>query len=431
MGLAKELLISIQERGYGQSDKFICQYCIQDEYIRGKIIAEGERGTCSFCKDENGRAISNRKVLPLETAVGYMMPAIRYYYLPADTCLPWDSEAKEYMGNTIDTYDFAHDVLRDELGADNGEIADEISNMLDIGPLTSAYQFSEQPYVENLKRWEKYCKQVKARRDLSAEQIVSLSQRDDAPEDLKEIKQTFEMVLEKAWDMDAYSFLIRNQVIFRCCNYKQQDTDDSCKLRAQDLGTPPAHVAGNNRFSEKGDMMFYGADNEEIAAIEIGRNKENPEYPITVARFSTNKQLKLLNLRNLGKRKKPSIFDLRQKEIRESWQFLDQFIRAITASKDGENSYKPTQVFTKYIQRVTGLNGICYRSSKSRNDDINSHEVKDCCYVLFAEDRDCLNDDKKVEKRDRSRTQLILVGYEQRTDLLKVIDDYNNQTVTK
>ncbi len=57
MGLAKELLISIQERGYGQSDKFICQYCIQDEYIRGKIIAEGERGTCSFCKDENGRAI--------------------------------------------------------------------------------------------------------------------------------------------------------------------------------------------------------------------------------------------------------------------------------------------------------------------------------------------------------------------------------------
>ena len=62
---------------------------------------------------------------------------------------------------------------------------------------------------------------------------------------------------------------------------------------------------------------------------------------------------------------------------------------------DDDKFYKPTQVFTKYVQRNTDLKGIKFKSSKTNGN----------CYVLFVENRDCLDDG---DKTDRSRNQLIM-----------------------
>ena len=72
----------------------------------------------------------------------------------------------------------------------------------------------------------------------------------------------------------------------------------------------------------------------------------------------------------------------------------------ISEEKVDEDSYKPTQVFIKYIQRKTDLQGIKYKSSKTGKG----------CYVLFVVNRDCLDPD---DKRDSGRNQLIVEKVEQ------------------
>lgn len=54
MGVAKEKMMSIAARGYGESNKYVCSGCVKDQYLQKVIRAKGQVGTCSFCKDENG-----------------------------------------------------------------------------------------------------------------------------------------------------------------------------------------------------------------------------------------------------------------------------------------------------------------------------------------------------------------------------------------
>ncbi len=61
MGVAKEKMMSIAARGYGESNKYVCSGCVKDQYLQKVIRAKGQVGTCSFCKDENGKPIRHRK----------------------------------------------------------------------------------------------------------------------------------------------------------------------------------------------------------------------------------------------------------------------------------------------------------------------------------------------------------------------------------
>ena len=65
-----------------------------------------------------------------------------------------------------------------------------------------------------------------------------------------------------------------------------------------------------------------------------------------------------------------------------------------------DGQYKSTQVFTKYIQRMTNIQGIKYQSSKTGRP----------CYVLFVENRDCLD---KTDNIDSSRNQMVMKMVEQ------------------
>ena len=99
MGATKEKMLHIQERGYGESDKYICSGCIRDQYLQKVIRMNGKVGTCSFCKDENGKPIRHRKVYRLEALMKVIMPAINFYYMNTDDNLPYDKETEEYLGS--------------------------------------------------------------------------------------------------------------------------------------------------------------------------------------------------------------------------------------------------------------------------------------------------------------------------------------------
>lgn len=61
--------------------------------------------------------------------------------------------------------------------------------------------------------------------------------------------------------------------IFRSRNVDKKDSTK--KLRATDLGTPPQHLARDNRFNEKDNPIFYGASTEKTAIYESGTPKVN------------------------------------------------------------------------------------------------------------------------------------------------------------
>jgi hypothetical protein len=67
---------------------------------------------------------------------------------------------------------------------------------------------------------------------------------------------------------------------------------DITAIPASLVGTAPALAASNNRMSEKGDMMFYGAYSEKVAVAEIEAEQGDT---ITVGKFHTNKEIQVLD----------------------------------------------------------------------------------------------------------------------------------------
>lgn len=289
MGAAKEEMMAIEARGYGESEKYVCSGCVRDPYLQKVIRTKGQVGTCSFCKNEKGKPIRHRKTYPLESLMAKIMPAIDYYYMSTDGNIPYDGETEGYT-----------------------------------------------------------------------------------------------------------------------------------TIPATLVGTAPAKFAENGRFNEKGDMMFYGASNPEIAVKEVGRKED---YPFTIGEFHTNKRIRVLDLSAVQSWKRPGTFSLAQEDIekRESYLFLRQFIDRITHPVDDRNEaeevYRPIQVFTKYLQRVGNLHGIVYRSSLADPMQRYSDYVSDRCYVLFAENRDCMDESDRQRKMNKKRLQLYMKHVYQTYDL--------------
>ena len=397
MGIAKELLMHIEARGYGQTDKVVCSGCIGDAFlIKNYIHRYGEYGECSFCKDDNGKPIRHRKVYSLEKLMEVIMPAIRYYFMPAYGNIPFDNESDKYIGNVVDPYDFAYDYLAEELKTDNMDLIDEMIDLLDFEDRASVYEFQDRRSEKDLNAWNAFESFVINNKDKSAETIINECFDRNKPENYEEIRWTIQNVLNHARDMKAFRLINTGLPLYRCVNYlpKEKCVKGVVNIPAKSVGTAPSNFAANGRFNEKGDMMFYGASSASVAKSEIDKIEGNP---YTIGIFYTNKRIKVIDLSAIAEWKRPSAFDLSPEAIerRESWFFLRQFIDIISKPIDDRNSsyaktyYKPIQVFMKYIQHKSDLYGIVYRSTKSERNDKYSDYPLDLCYVLFAGHEDC------------------------------------------
>ena len=400
-------------RGYGESDKCVCSGCIGDEYLVKIIRGKGEIGACSFCKDLKGKSIKHRKVFQLEKLMEYIMPAIDYYYIDALDGLSYESKEGGYMGDNIDHYDFIHNKMADEMIVDNEDLLQELYELIEPRTWSPRYIYGESTAERDMIEWDTYTRIVNKRKKLSVEQIISLCKRPDAPDDIKMIHTMLNKILYHARKVHSVTNISTGAPFFRCVNYlgREETQEGYNSILATQVGTAPACVSEAGRFNEKGDMMFYGASNEDIAIKEVGKKDDNP---FTIGKFFTNKRISVLNLCTIEKWKQPSFFRINENDIerRESWFFLKQFIleisKPVSDIDDVENYYKPIQVFTKYMQRVTQLYGIEYRSSKSERNNLYSDYIIDRCYVLFAENRDCMDESERSQNLNKRRLQLFM-----------------------
>ncbi|MEF2866519.1 MAG: RES domain-containing protein [Anaerobutyricum sp.] len=407
MGYAKNDMMNVQERGYGHSDKIVCAGCFGDPFLKNYIKKHGEYGSCSFCKDSNDKA-RYKKVMPLEELMPVIMNVINRDYLDAHVALPWDSETKSLLGDTFDPWDFVTDELNQYLECENGKVLLALENILPFEDRCSRYEFSRRQDEIDLQEWNKFCYLVQTS-TLSAEQIVTECYRKRASDNLKAIRTTMEKIISYLKELNMTERIRPEDTIFRCGTHIGQDFDkkyDIPVIPATLMGTAPPLLTNHNRMSEKGDMMFYGAFKENVAVAEIGTKKDQI---LTTAKFHTNKIFKVLNLSTLNRCNLPSLFDVEQDEKRSAWFFLMEFMRNISMPvsdfDDKIKEYKPTQVFTKYIQRKTTLAGIVYPSSKFAvtNDQFGVNGER--CVVLFVTNRDCIEEE---DTSDRSRKQLIM-----------------------
>lgn len=422
MGAAKEKMMAIEARGYGESEKYVCSGCVRDPYLQKVIRAKGQVGTCSFCKNEKGKPIRHRKTYPLESLMAKIMPAIDYYYMSTDGNIPYDGETEDYLGSFVDPYSFVYDVLADEMQVEEPELLKELFEILEPENRTTIFEFEDRTSDKDLKAWAKFTSLVNGRKNMSVGQMVSLCAAPDAPDDLKEIHSVLQVVLAHAKNLHAYTTIHTQEPLYRCVNFHKFGfvPEGYTTIPATLVGTAPAKFAENGRFNEKGDMMFYGASNPKIAVKEVGRKED---YPFTIGEFHTNKRIRVLDLSAVQSWKRPGTFSLAQEDIekRESYLFLRQFIDRITHPvddrKEAEEVYRPIQVFTKYLQRVGNLHGIVYRSSLADPMQRYSDYVSDRCYVLFAENRDCMDESDRQHKMNKKRLQLYMKHVYQTYDL--------------
>ena len=334
MGAAKEKMMAIEARGYGESEKYVCSGCVRDPYLQKVIRAKGRIGTCSFCKNENGKPIRHRKTYPLESLMAKIMPAIDYYYMSTDGNIPYDGETKDYLGSFVDPYSFVYDILADEMQVEEPELLKELFEILEPENRTTIFEFEDRTSDKDLKAWAKFTSLVNGRKNMSVGQMVSLCAAPDAPDDLKEIHSVLQVVLAHAKNLHAYTTIHTWEPLYRCVNFHKFGfvPKGYTTIPATLVGTAPAKFAENGRFNEKGDMMFYGASNPKIAVKEVGRKED---YPFTIGEFHTNKRIRVLDLSAVQSWKRPGTFSLAQEDIekRESYLFLRQFIRLMIGRK--------------------------------------------------------------------------------------------------
>lgn len=409
MSRIKRHMEEIEARGYADSDKFVCAGCIRDSFITTKIRNSHNYGTCSFCR-------SKRNVLPMNDILSFIAPVVSRDFLSADGNAIWDSEEKRYLEPVTDTYDVVHDYLNEYLQIENDALLQEIVDKLPFEDKVSADVFRKRQEEKDMDQWDEYC-QLVSDCPLTSEQIVGLISKRKfkgvhLTAELDAISGTLSMVYKYCKKMNLITILygLSSQYypasIYRCVDYLEKNPHfaELDFIPATLVGTAPAKNVSDNRMSEKGDMMFYGADDVQTALAEVGKNKNHPSYPATIGTFRPNKRFRVLNLTNIDKWKLPSIFDIEHEVERSTFFFLKEFMERISEEKKDSSDYKPTQVFTKYIQRNTDLQGIKYNSSRVREGNRG-------CYVLFVVNRDCLDNG---DKTDSSRNQLVMGKVEQR-----------------
>lgn len=406
MGIAKKLLTEFEDKGYIDSEKYVCAEHFNEQFIVKMIRYSHTNGKCSFCG-------KRRNVVPFNTILELVTSLLTYYYLPAEEFAEYDEEEKAYIDEVNDTYEIINYALPEYLGTENREILTEIHDKVSYDVLISIYEFENKREKEDMDYWNEYCELVN-KTNLSAEQIISISDKNDeyTTEDIRCVRSALDMIWSycKEMHLTKTEYGLSSQYTphnyYRCVNYLPLYRDVNSKYSALPyipatlVGTAPAQFVEDNRMSEKGDMMFYSSDDKDTALKEVGRHKDYPDYPATVGTFNSNKKFLILDLSEIDNWKCPSIFEFEKAKKRSMWFFLKEFMERISEIKKDKNTYKATQVFTKFIQRKTNIQGIKYKSSKTGKP----------CYVLFVVNRDCLDN---TDNTNSSRNQLVMQEVEQ------------------
>jgi len=374
MGTAKEYAIMLETRGFDDIDKYVCEDCLNDAYLKNWICNNGSIHMCDYCKEKK------KVVLMTDLMNEVIMPAFRKYYDDADNILGWNGREGGFQGAiTYDTNDVCSDFFAQ--ATDNDEILTDIENSLpdktwcDQNP----YGLTEFEICEY--SWKSFSELVKYKN-----RYFFLQEEDDTEYHEKYSPLSILYIIEEQAKMlQLIKILPKDTDLYRVRIFKKEE---EIILDGASIGSPPSHLAKNDRMSAAGISVFYGSDNKDICIKEVQGSHLTTEDTVVVGRFNNTNELRYLDLTKICNISLPSIFDLEKYDLCEAVRFFKDLNQKLTQPIEDlkEIEYVPTQIFAEYFKIVAGLNGIKYTSSKDR---------KGTCYVLFFDNKQCINDETK------------------------------------
>lgn len=359
MGLMKDLWQHQMEAGYSHmpGEKYVCTGCISDPHLREDIEGElDEDGRCTYC----GSSPATDLTVVLDSVAEYLHTE---YADPVHE-LPYESREGGYQGVV-----YQSDEVLDELGEwteSDGLLAD-VAEAFAGSAWCQKHYFSLKEDEKLQSGWESFVTQVKHRTRYLF--LQELGDEDDAFREGIPPGRMLEALGSVTSRFDLFTTLPASTEIIRA-RVHDRDKEPST---AEELGAPPRDGAvRSNRMSPAGIPMFYGALDEMTAALETFDPSLSDDKVITLATFSSDRDLVLLDLTELPSF--PSPFDRERRDLRRPLSFLHDFVYDLTRPivRDGREhvEYVPTQVVTEFIRhRFSGpddrpLDGILYRSSR-------------------------------------------------------------------
>jgi len=387
MGRAKQKYIEDDDLGFVTGrDLCVCEKHFTDKDISDYIKLNGNSiSNCSFCDEKDGflEGDNEYKAISWDILMHRIIPGIKHFYDDPANGLSYMSSEGGYQGATYDTLELLNEIIC--LEADY-EVTEEIANTI-TGDIWTKSEFYSDNYANYLMyTWESFSKLVKYDvRYLFKEVNDNRDEFDPSYQSFKILENIGEFITKLNLLITVpcnTNFFDQEITLYRARQHKIDDEVIKCK----DIGSTPGNFAGANRFSPEGISIFYGAEDELTAILEV-INTEYPDEYLSIGEFYPTKELNLIDLRRI---KPLGIFNVEEMELIEPSQFLSNFtIRISKKFNKDENErieYVPTQIVTEYFRHVLPsqlkipIHGLIYKSAQNLNKD---------CYAIFANENLC------------------------------------------
>ncbi len=356
MGNAKNKMQEEQDRGWNSPQKFACQACVGDTYLRKLIRQNLISRPCDYCKSKS------RKSAPVQVIMSAISTGLlKNFNTYEDAGCPYSSEDTEIpMHETREALESILPECNFNLLADvaNAFHNDQWVEAAD-GMWMSSHENEELTFA-----WSQFTKIIKYETRFHFGIARRRSERlwSNGLLDISEVlpflaKQIRTHRLTKT--LPACLNLVRVRI---------REDGQVWPSNAQELGAPPPASARAGRMNPAGISYFYTALHEKTALKEVGA-KNGTE--VVISKWQTNQQMLVIDFTKLPPI--PSPFDEKNLRKREIILFLHGFLNDISLQieKDGTEhiEYVPTQVICEFISQVfktsagKQVDGILYSSS--------------------------------------------------------------------
>ncbi len=360
MGMAKEMLMEYEARGYVSSDSQVCCKCVGNDQLKQFIIDNGSDGEiCDFCKNEG-------VCVGLEELCGEVMNGVTNEYERAVESMFYDGREGGYHGAiTWDTRDLLEE-LNDDMKIENS-VLEEIIDMFYDKTWCKCDPYGLRLSEKQTYMWQRFSEMVKFR---TRYVFFRKPKRDKYDETDSSILDFIGQAVSK---LGLIRPIPTGSLFYRGRTHKKNESLQD----VAELCSPPKEHAKPNRMSAEGISVFYCANDIETVLTEI----DDGESAATVVAFENTRTLHILDLFDTSKYAVPSLFDDERRHLREAAIFLKSFNSDLTReiTEMSAIEYIPAQVVAEYFRYLYTFNGspidgISYSSSKHKNG---------VCYVLF------------------------------------------------